>query len=175
MKIKILRREEIEKVRGIDRSEIVKQIYYYKDGKLTLEDEFYDVTGWTPSELERNIRHLYDIHDRDGTLFGAFEGDKLIGISALESRFIGRKRDQLQLYFHHIDKHHRRKGIGRELFSKAMEKARELGARKLYVSATPSRNTVDFYMHMGCRLASELSPELYRLEPEDIHLELKLY
>ncbi|UCE44472.1 MAG: GNAT family N-acetyltransferase [Candidatus Bathyarchaeota archaeon] len=175
MKIKILRREEIEKVRGIDRSEIVKQIYYHKDGKLTLEDEFYDVRGWNPSELEGNIKHLHDLYDRDGTLFGAFEEDRLIGISALESKFIGRKKDQLQLYFHHVDKHYRHKGIGERLLGKIIEKARELGARKLYISATPSRNTIDFYMHMGCRLTSELNPELYRLEPEDIHLELKLY
>jgi hypothetical protein len=31
MKIRILRREEIEKVRTIDRSEIIEQIYYLKD------------------------------------------------------------------------------------------------------------------------------------------------
>jgi hypothetical protein len=29
-------------------------------------------------------------------------------------------------------------------------------------------------MHMGCKSTSELNPKLYRLEPEDIHLELKI-
>jgi len=68
-----------------------------KDGQLTLEDEFYHIKGWDPSELERSLKHLYDIFDRHGTLFGAFDGNKLIAISALESAFIGRKQDQLQL------------------------------------------------------------------------------
>jgi len=55
---------------------------------------------------------------------------------------------------------------------KTMAKARQLGARKLYISATPSKNRVDFYMHLGCRLTSQIDPKLYELEPEDIHLEL---
>ena len=174
MKIRILKREEIEKVRTIDRSEIIKQIYYFKDGQLTLEDEFYNIKGWGPSELEQSLNKLYEIYDRNGTLFGAFDGNKLIAISALESAFIGRKNDQLQLYFHHVDNHYRYKGVGGRLLKKVMGKAKKLGAKKLYISATPSKNTIDFYMHMGCRLVSELNQTLYSLEPEDIHLELTL-
>jgi hypothetical protein len=41
----------------------------------------------------------------------------------------------------------------------------------MYISATPSEHTVDFYMRLGCRLAAEPDPELYAFEPEDIHLE----
>ena len=175
MKIRVLKREEIKKIENIDRSEVVEQIYYCKDGKLTLEDEFYDIKGWDPAELEENIKQLHAIYDRNGTIFGAFDGDKLIGISALESEFIGRKKDQLQLYFHHVDNHYRHRGIGGKLLTKIVEKAKELGATKLYISATPSKNTIDFYMHVGCTLASELNPKLYEQEPEDVHLELKTY
>jgi len=174
MKTRILKREEIEKVRDIDRSEIVEEVYYFRDGQLILKDAFYDIKGWDPSELGENIKHLYNIYDRNGTLFGAFDGARLIAVSALESEFIGRKKDQLQLYFHHVDSHYRHEGVGGTLLIQVMKKAKKLGAKKLYISATPSRNTIDFYMHMGCRLASELNPELYRLEPEDIHLELKI-
>lgn len=174
MEIRALRRVEIEKVRRINRNEVIKQLYYFKDDQLTLEDEFYDIKGWNPSELEKNLEHLYDIYDRNGVLLGAFFEDRLIAISALESKFIGRWRDQLQLYFHHVDACYRHKGVGGKLLVKIMAKAKKLGAKKLYISATPSKNTVDFYLHMGCALASEVNPELYRLEPEDIHLELKL-
>jgi len=175
MKTRTLKREEIEKVRDIDRSEIVEEDYHFKDGQLTLKNVFYDIKGWDPSGLEEHIKHLYDIHDRKGTLFGAFDGDQLIAISALESKFIGRKKDQLQLYFHHVDSHYRHKGIGGKLLTQVTEKAKKLGAKKLYISATPSKNTIEFYMYMGCRLTSELNPKLYRLEPEDIHLELKIH
>jgi len=27
-------------------------------------------------------------------------------------------------------------------------------------------------MHLGCKLATEINPELYQLEPNDIHLEM---
>jgi hypothetical protein len=76
MKIRRLRRGEIEKVRDIDRSEIVEQDYCFMDGQLTLKDVYYDIKGWDPSELEVSLEHLYDIYDRNGTIFGAFDGDR---------------------------------------------------------------------------------------------------
>jgi len=51
-------------------------------------------------------------------------------------------------------------------------KARELGARRLYISATPSENTVRFYLRRGCRVTDEVDAALFDLEPDDIHLEL---
>jgi N-acetylglutamate synthase-like GNAT family acetyltransferase len=33
-------------------------------------------------------------------------------------------------------------GLGSALFEKAVARARELGARRLYISSTPSENTV---------------------------------
>ena len=53
-----------------------------------------------------------------------------------------------------------------------IKRARNMGAKKLYISATPSKHTVDFYIGLGCKIASEINPELFKLEPEDIHLEL---
>jgi GNAT superfamily N-acetyltransferase len=172
--IRAIRRREIEKVRNIDRSEIVEELYYLDAGTLVLKNEFYDIKGWNTSELERCIKHLYDIYDRNGTLLGAFDGNKLVAVSALESEFIGTRGDQLQLYFLQVDSKFRRMGIGGKLLKKAMVKAKKLGAKKLYISATPSKNTIDFYMHMGCKLASEVNLRLYNLEPEDIHLQLPL-
>jgi hypothetical protein len=44
----------------------------------------------------------------------------------------------------------------------------------MYVSATPSLNTVRFYQSLGCRLTELVDPDLFKEEPEDIHLELSL-
>ena len=52
--------------------------------------------------------------------------------------------------------------------------ARERGARLLYVSATPTENTVNFYLRRGCILATPPDPELLALEPDDIHLVFSL-
>jgi hypothetical protein len=48
------------------------------------------------------------------------------------------------------------------------------GARKLYVSATPSVSAVGFYRNRGFELAEEVNKELFELEPEDIHMIMKL-
>ena len=174
MEIRTLRRNEIEKVRSITRNEVVEQVYYFVNGGLVLRDEFYDMKGWNASELDRCISGIYDIYDRNGVLLGAFVKDNLVGVSVLDSEFIGKDMDQLQLYFHQVDSNYRRRGVGGRLFRSAMVRAKELGARSLYVSATPSKNTIGFYLHMGCRLASEVNSKLFELEPKDIHLEFML-
>lgn len=51
-----------------------------------------------------------------------------------------------------------------------MKYAKENGANGLYISSTPSENSVNFYQHLGCRLIDIPDPELYEREPEDIHL-----
>ena len=111
---------------------------------------------------------------RGGTFCGAFENSKLIGVVVLESKFIGRNGDQLQLKFLHVSRSYRKRGLGSILFEKAVEKAREMNAKRLYISATPSENTVDFYMHLGCVVTKEVDQELFELEPEDIHLEYRV-
>jgi hypothetical protein len=52
----------------------------------------------------------------------------------------------------------------------AQKIARDAGAHQMYVSSIPSSSAVDFYLAQGCRLAEEPDPDLYALEPEDIHL-----
>ncbi|GAJ06623.1 unnamed protein product [marine sediment metagenome] len=172
MRIRDIKREEIKEVRELDKNEIVKQIYYYRNGRLVLEDEYYDIKSWNLEELERIIRDLYDLYDRGGVFYGAFKNHKLIGIIALETKFIGSNNDQLQVVFLHVAHDFRDKGLGSNLMNLVTKRARNMGAKKLYIPATPSMHTVDFYMGLGCKLASEINPELFKLEPEDIHLEL---
>jgi predicted N-acetyltransferase YhbS len=172
--IRALERHEISDVWSIDRAEVVDSVYYLEGNQLLLKPEHHDVQGWPPGEPELYGPILLDCFDRGGTLYGAFEGGTLVGAMALESRFIGRNADQLQLKFLHIGQRHRRTGLGSMLFEKAVAEARELGARRLYISATTSENTIRFYLHRGCRVTNDVDTALFELEPEDIHLELDL-
>lgn len=171
MNIRLLQRDEIPLIWQIDRREVIDNIYYMREGKLVLEPEHYDMQGWPPGEEEEYTPLLLDCYDRGGFFWGAFENDKLVGVSILESNFIGSKHDTLQLKFLHVSRDCRGRGLGTKLFHIAVEKAKELGAKKLYISATPSEHTVNYYMRLGCVLATEFDPELFALEPEDIHLE----
>jgi len=172
--IRRLARDEIENIWEIDRSEIIGKVYYLRDGRLTLEVEPYDMRAWPQGEAKLYMPFLYDCFDRGGTFYGAFEGLEMVGAVVLESKFIGRKKDQLQLKFLHVGNEYRKMGLGRALFEKAVDKARELSAKRLYISATPSENTVGFYLHLGCELTKEIDQELYALEPKDIHLEYRI-
>ena len=171
MKIRILRRHEIPLIWQIDRREIVENIYYLDQGELLLKPDYFDVEDWPPGEAEHYTPILLDCYDRGGTFWGAFENNMLVGAAVLESKFIGMQQNALQLKFLHISRDVRKRGLGTTLFNTAVEKVKTLGAERLYISATPSENTVNYYLRLGCAPATEIDPELFALEPEDIHLE----
>ncbi len=171
MNIRELQREEIKKIWTIERGEVIENIYYLQDGTLLLQAEHYDLQGWPLGEPEQYTPILVDCFERGGTFYGVFQSAELIGLAVLENKFIGKNKDQLQLKFLHISRSYRRQGLGKILFQKALEKAQQMNARKLYVSATPSENAINFYLNMGCVVTQEIDQELFELEPEDIHLE----
>jgi predicted N-acetyltransferase YhbS len=174
MKIRKLSRAEVPYIWQIDRSEVIDTIYHLRDGKLVPKKSHYDLHGWPSGEPDQYTPVLMECFDRGGHFWGAFEGDLLVGTAVLENRFIGGAKDTLQIKFLHVGRASRSQGLGKKLFLLAAEKAMELGAKKMYISSIPSVNAVDFYLHLGCVLAKEIDPELFELEPEDIHLEYVL-
>jgi len=174
MIIRTLQRDEIHLLWQIDRREIIENIFYLRNGELVLVPEHFDMQGWPPGEAEYYTLILTDCYDRGGIFWGAFEDEQIVGAAILENKFIGSKHDTLQLKFLHVSRDQRKHGLGSKLFHLAVEKAKSLGASKLYISATPSENTINYYMRLGCVPATEIDPELFTLEPEDVHLEYKI-
>ena len=169
-----LSRDEIKEIWSIDRSEVIDAVYYLDHGTLRLRSVHYVVPGWPPGESEQSTPILEACHDRDGWLYGLFDGQVLVGVAVLDSHFMGGSRDQLQLVFLHVSRPYRHHGTGQNLFKLAQDEAVRRGARRLYISATPSQHTIDFYLRLGCVVTAELDQALYELEPEDIHLECTL-
>lgn len=165
-----LRREEIAAVWQIDRSETIEAVYRLTDGDLRLVLEPHAVAGWPPGEAERYTPILEACHDAGGWLHGAFDGHTLIAAAVLEGRFVATGDSRLQLRFLHVGHAFRRCGLGTRLFHLAAAEARRRGAHGLYISATPSAHTVDFYRRRGCRLLADPDPALLALEPDDVHL-----
>jgi ribosomal protein S18 acetylase RimI-like enzyme len=75
-----------------------------------------------------------------------------------------------QLAFLHVSEAFRAAAIGSHLCDDLELIAREAGDSEIVVSATPSENTVRFYLGRGYKLMSEPLPELFELEPEDVHM-----
>jgi predicted N-acetyltransferase YhbS len=169
-----LSREEIRDIWTIDRSETVDAVYGLESGTLVLRPQRFDVRGWPPGEPEKFTPVLEACFDQGGWFYGLFDDQRIIGVAVLENRFIGKHRDQLQLKFLHVSRTYRSKGLGQQLFDLAEGEAVRRGAKRLYVSATPSEHTIGFYLRLGCRVTQEPDAELFALEPEDIHLECSL-
>ncbi len=166
-----LTRAEIARLWDIDRREVIDNIYYFENGGLVLKPEHYDMQGWPRGEAELYTPILLDCFDRGGWFHGLFDGDLLVAAAVLDIKFIGPRKDLLQLKALHVSCAYRGRGLGRQLFELARSKARALGAKGLYISATPSEHTVHFYMRLGSILTPTPDPDLFALEPEDIHLE----
>jgi GNAT superfamily N-acetyltransferase len=171
MHFRILRRDEIEFIWTIDRREVIQNIYRLQAGRLLRETHNVDVPGWSDDNVRRTTPLLYESYDRDAQFFGAFDGDALVGVAVLDTLWRGPAADLLQLEWLHVSRDYRARGVGRHLFEQVREAARRRGARGLYVSATPSENTIGFYLRRGGVLMSKPDPELYAREPDDIHLE----
>jgi predicted N-acetyltransferase YhbS len=168
---RLLTREEIPLVWTIDRSEVIHNIYMLQEGELVLKPDYFDVRDWPPGEAETYTPLLYDCFEHGGVFYGVFEDVQLVGVAIIDTKFIGPALDLLQLKFLHVSQAYRKQGLGNLLFQKAKEVARTRGARGLYISATPSENTINFYRRLGCIITPTPDPDLFALEPEDIHLE----
>ncbi len=174
MEYRVLERDELDKFMEIDRSEVIEHIYYYRDGRLELEEEFYDMKGFPPGEQEALLQRQYKIYDAGGTVIGCFNKGKLVGITSVENKLRGKTRNYIKMDVLFVSSSFRGHGVAKRLVELACEAARNFGGTKLYISATPSENTVNFYFSLGSRVAEEIDEELLKLEPEDIHLELPL-
>jgi ribosomal protein S18 acetylase RimI-like enzyme len=165
---------DIERIRDIDRSERIDQQYRLRDGRLEIVDVDIDAAPWdTPGRehpVEQYIDEWRSLLD-DGVLFGAIDGDRLVAFAIYRPRIADGLANLAVL---HVSREHRRSGLGRRLTEKVVRRARADGARRLYVSATPTRGTVDFYMRQGFEVAAMPDPHMFELEPDDIHLVMNL-
>jgi len=173
MQLRALARDEVALIWTIDRSEVIERVYSLRDGELVLRPEYFDMRGWPPGEQERYTPLLLQCFDRGGTFTGAFDNGRLVGAVVMDTLPLGPERDLVQLKMLHVSSAYRKRGLGARLFAHAREIARQRGARGLYISATPSENTIRFYQRQGCVVTPAPDPELLALEPEDIHLECR--
>lgn len=163
---------EAHRIAEIDRSEVVTRGYAVRGGELRSAAVDWKIPRWSatgshdravPVRIERVRERLL----AGDVAFGAFDGDSLVGFVILHE---GLEQGVAQLAELFVSRGHRRRGIARRLTELLVERARAGGARRLYVSAVPSESAVGFYLSQGFRVAPEPHPDLYALEPDDIHM-----
>ena len=136
-----------------------------------------DVKEWTrpPRTREAWNRHIEEwtqILQAGGHAWGAYDAQhRMVGIIVLRPRLT---EEMAQLAALFVSRDYRRTGIATRLTHRLIRTARASGARRLYVSATPSRSATGFYQSQGFGLVDTVHPELFAREPEDIHMVLEL-
>lgn len=171
MIIKQLDKEDLARISEIDRSEHVTLGYVYEDGKLRTRAGDWHIRRWTTDDsgysVGAKIKEWSPLLDQNGVLLGAFKKELLVGFAILRLHLT---ETVAQLAVLHVSKEHRRQGIARALTTQISQMAKESGATSFYVSSAPTESAVGFYQSQGFELASKVHPELYALEPEDIHM-----
>ena len=167
---------ELDRMGEIDRTEYIPIIYRQQGDQLTEEHHGFNVPPWfTDNEDKHSVAYHRAFTEghlaTGGTALGAFDGERLVGIGVVTPHV---RPGIAQLALLHVSDGYRGRGIGRRLCELMDDIARAAGDTAMVVSATPSVNTVQFYMGRGFAPAAEPLPELYALEPEDIHLSKRL-
>jgi GNAT superfamily N-acetyltransferase len=163
---------EIGRVAEIDRTERIRAAYVQHGEQLEEIAVDWAVPTWFgDGGGEHSFAHQLSFvegHVRAGAAaVGALHGDRLVGVGVVTPHL---RPGIAQLAFLHVSDGYRGTGIGVRLAQQLEEIARAAGDTEMVVSATPSRNTVRFYLNRGYAPTGEPLPELLELEPEDVHL-----
>lgn len=164
--------DEVGKIAEIDRSERIRTNYRYAEGELQSMAVNWDSPAWSTEgdgdyTVAAQISFCRSHLDRQGRMYGAFAEEKLVGIGIIQPEI---EAGMAQLAYLHVSNQHRRKGIGGQITEALLAEARRAGAKRMYVSATPSGSAVGFYLSRGFKPTDTPNPALFELEPDDIHM-----
>ncbi len=166
--------EECNRINEIDPSQYIERVWRNIEGEYQLVTINYMEEDW-PDGYETYRDALIVTIQSGGVAIGAFtETNQLIGFVTLNHDFFGKSAKYLLLESMFVSKEFRNLGLGKNLFQRCREKAKEWGAEKLYLCAASSEDTIAFYRSVGCVAAEEINQELYDRDHRDIQLEFIL-
>jgi GNAT superfamily N-acetyltransferase len=169
-----LNTSEMPRVAEIDRTERIDKLHIQRGIELEEVSGEFSASAWRdgdgPHSVGEQIEECEHYLAAGGTALGAFAGARLVGIGVVVPHL---RSGVAQLAYLHVSHGFRGQGIGVHLTEELERIAREAGDTEMVVSATPSANTVAFYRGRGFEPAPPL-PELFELEPEDVHMAKRL-
>lgn len=151
-------------LRDFDRDQNVTQVYRLSDDELRLIPLSFTETR----SGERKKEKAAEILGGKYITYGAFDGDRVIGEIMLVKEL---NKGRMIVDSLHVSRGYRRRGIGRMLMNTAKAEALRRGARALYMPCCSAKETIDYYMAMGCRLSDDPIPAYAEEEPCDLQME----
>ena len=152
-------------------SQFIGQAWRTVNGSRQLVEINYLDSDW-PNGYAYHFNRLQETISSDGCATGAFdEAGRLIGFATVNREVFGHRFRYVLLDQLFISLESRRMGIGKTLFLLSADAAREWGADKLYICAGSAKETIDFYLALGCREAVEIDEDRYASDPRDMQME----
>lgn len=155
------------------RHQAVSKCWRKIDGQWCIRDIAF-IDDWSPEDYAFLVKCLKNTANTGGLVLGAFSEHMLKGFVSVESGFLGKEHEYLDLSSIHVSEDMRFQGMGRELFTRAKQWAKKQGAKKLYISAHSAVETQAFYHAMGCVEAKEYNKAHVEQEPCDCQMECEL-
>ena len=150
----------------IDVSERGDVVLAWVDGAMVADPHEWERPRWDANLWEQRLAGWW-LTLRPDVMIGAFAGDELVGLASLRHQL---QPGMAQLTTLHVSQAYRRQGIASQLMVEVMGMARAAGASRLYVSAVPSESAIGFYTSCGFLPTDAPDPDMFALEPEDIHM-----
>ena len=165
-------RTELSGVAAIDRRERIDVLYEQLGTQLVARHGSWNSPAWDPDghgehSVQTHVHTLEHYVDIGGTALGAFASQQLVGIGVVVPHL---RPSIAQLAYLHVSALFRATGIGRRLTEQLEQIAHAAGDSDIVVSATPSENTIRFYLGHGFQPTAEPFAELLELEPDDVHM-----
>jgi GNAT superfamily N-acetyltransferase len=167
-----LGRTELSRVVEIDRRERINVLYEQHGTQLVARHGSWSASAWDPDghgehSVEAKVHALQYYVDNGGVALGALASGRLVGIGVVVPHL---RPGIAQLAFLHVSAPLRATGIGTRLSEHLEQIARTAGDSDMVGSATPSENTVQFYLSRSFQPMADPFAELFELEPEDVHM-----
>lgn len=155
------------------RHQQVTECWRKQDGEWKLVPMAFE-ENWSVEQC-REIAADVALHmEKDQTAIGAFDGEELVGFITVSHNIFGNTAKYVELVCFQVSEPYRGRGIGKALFRRACEAAKQSGAEKMYISAQSSKESQAAYKALGCVHAAEINRKLAEEEPCDVQLEYVL-
>ena len=172
VEIRTLGRDELSRVGDIDRTERIDVLVEQHGNALVERQGTWNAAAWDRDgtgehSVDAQHRSLMRFADAGGIVRGAFSHGRLVAIGAVVPHI---RPGTARLAYLHVSQDARSSGIGSRLTGDLESIAQRAGDTEMVVTATPSGNTVHFYLRHGYQPMAQPLPELLELEPDDIHM-----
>ncbi|MGD8832645.1 MAG: GNAT family N-acetyltransferase [Pseudomonadales bacterium] len=172
VEIRVLARKDLRRVGEIDRTERIDVLFEQRGTELVAHQGRWDAAGWDPEghgehSVEAQRQALLHYDEAGGVSRGVFSNGRLVAIGVVVPHI---RPGIARLAYLHVSRAFRSAGIGGRLCASLEDIARCTAHNEIVVTATPSENTVRFYLRRGYLPMEQPLPELFELEPDDVHM-----